>query len=371
MTPSLLKSSEQLFRSVLLRILARLVRRQAPAPSAIQLSKARILLIRQDRIGDVLVSTPFVSALSRRLPACTLDMLVSNNNVAAVEGVDGLRHAWIYTKNIVESIRLIRNIRRERYDVAVDLMDNPSATSTVFVLLSGARWTMGLDKANAFAYDIRVPLLSRKDVHIVDRIAELLRPFGIDPSKEDLRIRFSVGAKHAEEARRLLGKTRAKRLIGLNISAGSEARYWGTDRFTELVRGLHRAFPRSRVVLLSKPSDRLRAESIAAADASYATAISSSSFGVFAALARECSLLITPDTSAIHLAAAYKVPCIGLFIQTDPALRIWAPYRSPHRSLTSKIDSLSPITPESVIAAARELMTSTRPGRSRAPRRRR
>ena len=62
--------------------------------------------------------------------------------------------------------------------------------------------------------------------------------------------------------------------------------------------------------------------------------LASFSFGLFAALLHECDLLVTPDTSVSHLAAAWKRPAVVLFIQKDErASELWAPYHSPYRAL--------------------------------------
>ena len=67
----------------------------------------------------------------------------------------------------------------------VDMIDNPSVTSTILCLLFGAKWNVGIDKDNNYVYDISVPMLSRRETHIVDRIAQLLVPFHIDPQNRE------------------------------------------------------------------------------------------------------------------------------------------------------------------------------------------
>jgi ADP-heptose:LPS heptosyltransferase len=68
-----------------------------------------------------------------------------------------------------------------------------------------------------------------------------------------------------------------------------------------------------------------------------------STFDQFAALIKHISLLISPDTSAIHLASAFHIPSVVLYVQSDKALRIWEPYGSDYEVVVTDVDDLSTI----------------------------
>lgn len=353
------KALELGLRQTLLRVLSALGRRRRPLPAHFDYNKARVLFIRQDRIGDVLVSTPLFGVLRRHYPAMQLDIIVGSNNVAAVEHNIIFTNRWLYTKRSVNTLQMIRRIRRERYDFAVDLMDNPSATSTVIILLSGATWTVGLDKANAFAYDAVVPLRSRAETHIVDRLGEILRVFAIDPEAEVLRVSYEPRREAREAAARfwdtagLVGRV----VIGVNISAGSEARFWGVDRYREFIQRLSSERREFAVLLLARPEDHSRADRIAAGQPNVIRA-PGGDFDLFAALIARLSCLLTPDTAAVHLCAAFNVPSVVMYVQSDKSLRIWDPYRTPSESVVSDGRDLSPVRIADVLAAYERLERS-------------
>ncbi|MEX2115502.1 MAG: glycosyltransferase family 9 protein [Bacteroidota bacterium] len=348
---------EQWIRKVLLsllRVLAR-SRRSLPAPADINTSK--ILFIRQDRIGDVLISTPLFASLKNRFPHVVLDVLLSTNNHFVLANSRLVRKRWIYTKRLVSSFKTLMGIRRERYDFVVDLMDNPSATSTVILLLSGGKRTVGLKKENAYACDIVVPLKSRKESHIVDRIAQLLTVFGIDPIQEELRIQYDVSESSENEVKGFLKAQGldSSPLIGLNISAGSETRFWGIMNYRALLDAIRTEHPGATVVVLSKPSDSARAKDIVNGKEGVILA-PETSFDGFAAWIKRVSLLVTPDTSAVHLAAAFNVPSVVLYVQSNPELRIWEPYKTPSESLISTVDDLTTISVDQVRLAVQRLL---------------
>ncbi|MFL5517015.1 MAG: glycosyltransferase family 9 protein, partial [Gemmatimonadales bacterium] len=129
-----------------------------------------ILLMRQERIGDVLVGIPVLRALRQRYPAARIHLLVSRNNYAVRDAVRPfVDRVWRYDKTVGSAVALLRALRRERYDVVVDLVDNPSAISRVVIGWCGARRAVGLAHADAGYYSHAAPLLDQATVHPVER----------------------------------------------------------------------------------------------------------------------------------------------------------------------------------------------------------
>src|SRR6185436_3856518 len=97
------------------------------AEDLLQLPAApRILLIRMERIGDVLISVPVLRALRDRYPEGRIDLLLSRANLAVRDAVEPfVDQVWCYQKSVRSALGLFRAVRRARYDVVVDLIDNP------------------------------------------------------------------------------------------------------------------------------------------------------------------------------------------------------------------------------------------------------
>lgn len=295
-------------------------------------AEPRLLLLRQDRIGDVLVSVPVVRALRAAYPAARIDMLFSRTNYAALEAVRAfITTAWRYDKTALSAVRLGRGLRRARYDVVVDLMDNPSTNARLAATWCGAPARVGIRHERAGHYTHAVPLLDRQRVHIVERIAQLLLVFGIDPGKVALDLEYPLSATDRARAKAVLGPTeRPLRLIA-NISGSGRPRYWGVEHFVECLTWMAQD-PRFAVAVGGAPGDAADVQAIAARVG--ATALPAlASFHEYAALIREANLLLTPDTSVLHLAAAWKIPTVALFHQPAGAPLPWYPYRSPYRAV--------------------------------------
>ena len=348
----LLKSLEVSIRKLLLLLLRGFSRRRGSLPPDWDFGSSKFLFIRQDRIGDVLVSTPLFHAIHQTYPKAVIDVVMSPNNIMALENTSVVRKKWVYRKNVMAILALFRSLRREKYDFVIDLMDNPSATSTILALCSGGNWNIGLDKANAYAYDIAVPLRSRKEVHIVERLAAMLSVFKIQPDPEELRIQYQTTQESDRRARELLEEIRktGRRIIAINISAGSEVRFWGVENYKRLIEKLREHVPTSVCLILHKASDAFRAREITSS-LDQVIVPPQTSFDEFAALIQQSDILITPDTAAVHLAAAFNVPSIVLYVQSDPNLRIWEPYGSLSECLVTPVDDLSTISVSEVMDA--------------------
>src|SRR6266566_9771667 len=68
-------------------------------------SAPRILLLRQDRIGDVLVSVPVIRALRRQYPQAQIHMLFSRKNYGVRQAVQPyIDQAWCYDRTPVGAV---------------------------------------------------------------------------------------------------------------------------------------------------------------------------------------------------------------------------------------------------------------------------
>jgi ADP-heptose:LPS heptosyltransferase len=358
MSDPLLKRIELIFRHRLMRILGIFVHRKYLPQDKVNYNSCKLLCIRQDRIGDVLISTPIFASIKRHYPDAILDVLLSANNYFVLENDPLIHKRWIYYKSISKIIRLIKEIRREKYDYVIDMMDNPSVTATLLCIFAGGRVNVGLLKDNNYAYDIAVPMLSRKDTHIVDRISQLLTAFEIDPNSEELKVRYFISNESDKFIDKFLvdNKLTNKNLVGINISAGGTARFWGIENYRRLLCSIIEKHPELAAIVLFKPTDIEKAKMIVKSIDNALLSPLTETFDQFAALIKRISLLVSPDTSAIHLASAFGIPSVVLYVQTSKSLRIWEPYNVDYETLVTDSDDLSSIPFQAVLSAFERML---------------
>lgn len=332
------------------------------ARNILSTERPRILFLRQDRIGDVLCSTPILATLRSTFPHARIDIVLSRNNIAVADIVrHWCDHIWCYGKSVASFLHMRRALRRMHYDVVVDLMDNPSTTSTMLVGATNAPFRFGIFKENAWAYTHCVPLLDRSRYHYVDRIAQLLLPFGIDPASTRLELYYPLSKADIATAACDLNLTEHPERSGfvmIHVSTQHKPLQWEWSRYSELVQLLGEHFPSMAIGIGGAKED---ADAIATvASRSGAFILPSVPFHRYAGMLSFARLLITPDTSIVHVAAALNVPAVVLYHRGDERLLPWYPYRSPYRALLTR-GSINAIAPSDVMTAVTELLADGAP----------
>jgi ADP-heptose:LPS heptosyltransferase len=355
----LLKPVERKFRRLLLRRTGFAGRVIRSTEDAIPLrSDAAILLLRAERIGDALVTVPIIRAIRHRYKQARIDILLTDANAPARDAVSPwIDRVWIYHKRPGSTLRLVRRIRRQRYDLLVDFQNGPSATSQLTARWAGARNVLGFLHAGSAHLTHAVALPDRRRVHIVDRLAQLLLAFGIDPAGEPLDLEYRISEDDRSRAAGQLRPALGARRLAVNVSGRGTQKYWGRDRFISAIEFVQQHYPDLTILVCGAPGDA--AEVAAITSATGAEPLPPLSFHEFASALQECDLLLTPDTSVVHLAAAWKIPAVVLF-REDPHTLPWVPYRTPHRAIV-QAGPLAGIALERVTHALAELIEETRP----------
>ena len=151
----------------------------------------------------------------------------------------------MYRKNLATDIALLWTIRKIQVDVLIDLQDNASATSSIITAAVSARYSIGIEKENASSYNVLAKRLDQKTVHISRRIAELLRPLGIDPDTISLQPKLNIPIPP-----RIAGR------IAVNISVGKPS-CWVPPHVQSQICALVSSVPDTQEVLVfAHPKDK-------------------------------------------------------------------------------------------------------------------
>jgi len=315
-----LKRLELWWRGLWIRILVQLMRRPSPNDAGPEWGARpfRVLFLRHDRAGDMVVSTGVMRAIARSHATITLDVLASPANAPIIAGVDYVDRVIAFDKKKLTSYApTALRLRRARYDAVVDCMVTaPSVTTLLLVLASGARYRVGISgRGNDAAFNITVPPERRAAPHMVDLIAALAGAFGVTLSRADRHPILTITPEElarAESAwgpRPVLGGQRAL----INISAGTLERRWADDRYIAVMRHLQDRQSGTVLRVISAPNEEARGREIAAkGGGSYAA---TPGIRDAFALVATADFVLTPDTSIAHAASAFRVPTVGIYVR--------------------------------------------------------
>lgn len=362
-----LKKLELAWRHLWVRLLTGALRLTGRRPGA-RPRVARVLFLRPDRIGDMIVSTGVLRAISAADPAIRVDVLASPANapVARNEPYIGRVHVLDRTRPL-QALRTIGRMRRERYDAVVDCMPTaPSVTTLLLMLASGARERIGVGgRGNDAALTIAVP--PRVDArHIIDHLSALAAAFGIAPSSTDFSPSVALTTEErsrASTAWQSGSSTRARnpRRFLVNVSAGKAARYWPNERFVEIMRRAAAQYPDLTMIVIGGPADTDRASAIAAGAG--ARFVPTRSLRDALALIGSADLVLSADTGLAHAAAALRRPAVVMHVRGTSTL--WGLYGSPGQALESVDGTLVSLSVEPVWRAVDTLLRP--PARSPLP----
>jgi lipopolysaccharide heptosyltransferase II len=352
----------------------------------------RVLLVRLRLLGDVVFTTPLVRALRRTFPESHISYVVEEAAAPVLRGNPHLDQLVIVPRRsgaarIRDDLALGVRLRRERFDVAIDLHGGPRSAWLTWA--SRAPMRIGYTiKGRTWMYTHAVAragdLTPR---HSVQNQFDLLRPLGIDrcdPSRDPLEMADDpAAAARVDQRLRALGFRPHHRLVVIHVSAGNPFRRWPAEHFAALAAGLVRGGPDRWIVLTAGPSDRHAAESIATAArvqvGGPGGTILHPDFDLaeLRALTARAAVYIGGDSGPLHVASTTHTPVVALM---GPTLAERSrPWRDP-RWFAEVIDAgplpcrpchqrhcepgdfrcLTAIAPERVRAAAERALQETR-----------
>ncbi len=345
-----MKKIEYFFKNILLQLLLFTTRFKKNNDNKPRGNFSKILFIRLNRIGDALVTTPLLHLIKKKLNPKIYILADKKNHFVFTNNpdIDGILTFKRGFKGIFEVIDFIK---REKIDTIIDLHDDISTTVSYIISMCQAKNKFGLEKENKNLYTKTIQKLDSKSTHVVTRLLEIAKLFNLRIDNSINWIGYYPKYPSMKKADDFLKQAFEKKnfLIGINISAGSDARFWGVERFKSLIDFLlnynqSELETNISVLILSAPKDLNYAEKINNdfkdnLRKSQCAIFCSEDFDEFAAIISNLNLLFTPDTAAVHLAAAFHIPVFGIYVH-DTEDMIWSPYGVEFEYVTTKDSNL-------------------------------
>jgi ADP-heptose:LPS heptosyltransferase len=309
----------------------------------------RVLFVRHDAIGDMIMTTGVFRRLREVLPHVELDVLAAPANSQVLRGLDFIRAVHIHKRGRYREFpRLRRELHAQQYDAVIDgrAIWPKVGTDTAFsILSSGASRRIGIGgKRNEDVYTDR--LYPPAGSHFVECMAAMTEPLGIDPREGDWRPVLHIFADERAEAERQWADVPGSgpKLL-VNISAGTYHRQWPVQRFDAALRAVRARHPDLRILVIAPPNEFAGAEAIAAVSKSVAA--KPTLRGSFA-LVQQADVVLTPDTSIAHAASAFVTPTVTMMLA---GMEMFIPYRTPGRHVVAPVSLLHELSHEPVVEA--------------------
>lgn len=355
----------------------------------------RVLAVRLDNLGDVLVTTPALHAIKESLPDAALTLLASSVGAQAgylnpdVDEVIVYEAPWMdpwqrLPQDSEREQRMIAEVRARGFDGAIIFTSyHQSALPAAYLC-----YLADIPLRVAASVDGPGSLLTTRHkhpermMHEVERGLDLVGAIGLGTEKTDLVLAVPEGARIA--VRRRLAEAKQVGigpLIVVHPGCSMPARTYPEEMYSGVVEQLARRLG-ATVLLTGMESERALAERVRERVAPkwrerVRDVAGTLEFAELAGLIEAADLVITNNTGPMHVAAAVKTPVIALFALTNPPEQ-WGPWRVPHRLLYADVpcricysrvcphghECLRLVTPEMVVDAASGMLEETSPPHS-------
>jgi ADP-heptose:LPS heptosyltransferase len=364
-----LRKIEIAWRSAWMRLLGWML----PGPTEATLppstnSSYRVLFIRYERIGDMIMATSLIRNIARALPGGKVDVLATPATAPVLEGNPYVGKVFTLDRRSLRSYReIMKQLRRERHTVMVDgrINNPPIFTSTPLLMYAGrARFRVGArGEKKPRIYNVSVPEWNRVD-HYIEGSKQLAVPFGVDPARVDWQPEIFLSPEERaraeekwKEANSLVSRgnaetgTGGKRLL-VNLSASEPKRRWPDGKFIVTLQAARARAAHIPMIVMGLPSEWASVQKVA--NEIRALPVETPKLRDAFALVGTADLVFTPDTSISHAASAFRKPSLVLLKREH---RPYAPYNTPGEIVAWNEDEIQQLPYERVARALEKLLT--------------
>jgi heptosyltransferase-2 len=302
----------------------------------------RVLAVRSDEIGDVVLTTPFLRELRRNLPNARITLVVKPSAYNLVELCPYVNEVLTYDWNTLlpsdwgsqryfwqmqqhrKALGLaLRHFWRRRFDLAVLPRWDVDYYNTTFVAyFSGAPWRIGYsenvtdDKLllnGGYDYLLTHVLTNKTLKHEVERNLDVIRYLGGIVKREGLELWVDhEDEAFAEDVLNVHGIRFGKLLVAFGPGAREPKRMWPLANFIELGTWLKSKYDAVIVVVGNQEEERLGQELQRQIGDTVINVVGQTSLRETSALLKRCQLCVSNDAGVMHLAAAAGVAIVEI-----------------------------------------------------------
>ncbi|MFC1666777.1 lipopolysaccharide heptosyltransferase II [Candidatus Omnitrophota bacterium] len=287
----------------------------------------RILIIRTDRIGDVVLSTPVITATRTAFPDAYIAVMVSAETKEIVTGNPHLNEVILYDKRlkhrgIFQTLGFAMRLKTKRFDLALILHSTTRVNLISF--LAGIPKRVGYARGKMdFLLTDRLPYEKRiGEKHEAEYSLDVLRFLGIDAKLSPLVIALKKpDEERIEGLLKEYGLKQGERFAVVHPGASCVSKMWPQEKFAKTADCLIERFG-VRVVLVSSPG-QIKIGEVARGLMKKGKVLflcGETSLGELAALLKRASLFISNDSGPVHIACAVGTPVISIFGRNEKGL---------------------------------------------------
>lgn len=290
-----------------------------------------IVVIRIDRIGDVVMSLPAIKSLKNVFPNSRLAVLLRPENIPLLKNLPEINELIPYHGFFVS----VNILRKKRFDMAVDLLMDYTLKTAIITFLSLANLRIGFDIEERSRFFNLTLKLSHEKKQMSRYLLDLIRLIGKTSHIDEERIQESdpvlfiseQDKSFADEFLKSHGIKEGDILFGLHPGGRFPSQLWMLESFAELAERISQKFKAKIIIVGSFQEKRLIEHLVSSMKIKPLSAVGLT-LDKLASIIAKMDVFICNNSGPLHIAAALGTPTVSTMGPTDPYL--WWPHGKNH-----------------------------------------
>ena len=240
----------------------------------------------------------------------------------------------IFKKSVSKGIRsvidLIKKIRKERFDIALDF--SLDYRYSLLLRILGVKRIAGYDyKGRGRFLTARLKINGFSDKPVAEYDRDLLRTLGIDIGREETELPLSkADEEFAKDFFDSNGIKEKDLIIGLALGGGesfgrelSKLKRWDIEKFASLTDKIYGSLD-AKIIVFWGPGEEDLVDGILKSSKKAPIVIPKTSLRQMAAIMKRCDLIVANDSGPLYIAVSQGVKTVSIFGPTDE--KVYGPY---------------------------------------------
>jgi lipopolysaccharide heptosyltransferase II len=274
----------------------------------------KILCIKPRGIGDVVLSTIVIENLKQYFTLAAIDYLTEPFIKPALQYNPNINKVITMGRSEF-SVKVAFRIKKEKYDLILDLWSNPRSAQITF--LSGAKYRVGFAyRGRKYAYNI-LATSGRGKEHAAEHNLELLKAINVPVISKC--IQYFVSEEDDKFGQEFIENnfSKGKKVVGIIPAGGWPSKRCDPVKWVEICKAISDRY-RTKFLILWGPGDEKDSEFIRNTIPDLTVLAPETTLSQMSGLIKNCSLTLANDSGPMHISAALGVPTLGIFGPTSP-----------------------------------------------------
>jgi lipopolysaccharide heptosyltransferase II len=302
----------------------------------------KILIVRPDAIGDLVLTTAAISALKNKYPQAHIAVLarkynqiIVKNNPAVDEIIVDELYDCIAKHKMIGLAKYrywIKYLKQKKFDLMINFYSELPYALIGF--LARIPFRIGDKGKILFSWLYNFPVkqnFKNMAIHEVEHQFELLKPLGIEIA-ETSKLKIYPTQESITEGKKIITENglQGKKLIAINLGSGGSDKSWAIENFKELIKILAKKYE-TKIILLGGPKEKELVEKIIPEINEFIVNQVGLSFDALFGLVSQVHLYIANNTGPTHIASALQIPTVVVYNSKFQKPGRWAPWGNKHR----------------------------------------